>query len=355
MSTVSIEGYDVSAAVVQIPGWGAWWLEASTPEALVLDIGQRVTCQVADVELRGTVVSGGAVDGRSAYRVVGGAGGWAQDLPAKSYTKTPGVRVSEVLVDAASEAGETLGPLPGTVLGRHFVREAGPAHRVLNGLAPQAWYIDALGVTQFGARPAVAWTGEGSIVRRDRAVGVVEIETDELAQLVPGVIVDGQEPASDVEIVLAGSKLVARVYSAPKMSRRLRAWARIFDALDPLRKFRGTFEYRVVSQVGEALDLQLVRRSTGLGDLRGVSVRLAPGVKATWLPGSLALVTFVDADPSRPVVVSGDAPDAPGWMPLFLELGGPAALGVARMTDAVQAGPFSGVILGGSLRVKASL
>jgi hypothetical protein len=42
-------------------------------------------------------------------------------------------------------------------------------------------------------------------------------------------------------------------------------------------------------------------------------------------------------------------------MPLTLELGGPGALGVARTTDAVVAGPFGGTIVGGSARVKASL
>jgi hypothetical protein len=93
-----------------------------------------------------------------------------------------------------------------------------------------------------------------------------------------------------------------------------------------------------------------------LPDLQGVQVRPGmAGLKCKALLGSLVVVQFLDADPSRPAVTAFDAPDAPGWMPLELDLGGPAALGVARMTDPVQAGPFSGVIVSGSLRVKAAL
>src|SRR5690606_11374185 len=121
--------------------WGAWWADVALPEAFVASVGQRVTLVVADVELRGTVVTGGAVDERSAYRIVGGAGGWGRALPAKSYHKSPGVRVSEVLADLAAAAGETLGPVPGTTLGEHYARAEGPAYRTLNGLAPRAWYV----------------------------------------------------------------------------------------------------------------------------------------------------------------------------------------------------------------------
>jgi hypothetical protein len=42
-------------------------------------------------------------------------------------------------------------------------------------------------------------------------------------------------------------------------------------------------------------------------------------------------------------------------MPLFLEIGAAPTLGVARQTDPVQAGAFSGVIVTGSTRIKAGL
>ncbi len=64
---------------------------------------------------------------------------------------------------------------------------------------------------------------------------------------------------------------------------------------------------------------------------------------------------FIDRDPSRPCVTHHAQPDDPGWMPLTLELGGPGALGIARLGDTVQAGPYSGVITGASARIKAAL
>jgi len=84
-------------------------------------------------------------------------------------------------------------------------------------------------------------------------------------------------------------------------------------------------------------------------------VRGPAGVKARVTPGALVLVSFVDADPSRPVVVAHDDPDAPGWMPLELDLGGTDLRGIVRLGDAVQAGPFAGVTTLASLRVKAGV
>jgi hypothetical protein len=123
--------------------------------------------------------------------------------------------------------------------------------------------------------------------------------------------------------------------------------------LYPDLRFRGAYEYRVVSQQGNRLNLQPARSVLGLPDLARVPVRLAPGYRADFAPGSLCLVQFVNADPARPVVTSGDDPDSPGWMPIGIELGGPGALGVVRLGDTVQAGPFAGVTTSSSLRCKA--
>ncbi len=185
---------------------------------------------------------------------------------------------------------------------------------------------------------------------------MIDLAIDALDALVPGVQVDGNAPATDVEFSLTPDRLTASVYSSANgLPQRLEAWADLFAALDPRARYRACYEYRVVLQAGERLSLQPVRVASGMPDLANVPVRLAPGVKARHLQGSLVVVAFADADPSRPFVFAGDAPDAPGWMPLELDFGGPGALGVARMTDPVQAGPFSGVIVNGSARIKASL
>jgi hypothetical protein len=138
------------------------------------------------------------------------------------------------------------------------------------------------------------------------------------------------------------------------VARRHAALAKILAALDPGAQFRGTFEYRVVTQSGERLNLQPVRSRSRLPDLARVPVRAGvPGVKALHALGSKVLVSFLDADPSRPAVVGFDSPDQPGWHPIQLLLGDAPQLGVARQTDPVIAGGFAGTITLGSVRIKA--
>ncbi len=354
MSLATLGGVSVTALRMQVPAWGVWWADVHLAEDVALAGAQ--TLVLADVTCACTIVSGGAAHGTASYRVVGGKGGWSRSLPKKPYLNDAGVKASLVLADAAREAGETLSGVPTTRLGPHFARAEGLASAVLHLLAPRSWYVGLDGVTRFGARTAIAYTGDGARTRVDPAGAIVEIATEQIAQLVPGVTVDGSLPATDVEYILDAKRLTVRVYAGARTSRRLEAFARMLDALDPVRKYRGVYEFRVVTQAGERLNLQPVRAASGLPDLANVPVR--PGVsgcRANVTPGELVMVAFADADPSRPFVFAHDSADAPGWMPLSLELGGPLALGVARLTDPVQAGPFAGVITGASARVKASL
>jgi hypothetical protein len=227
---------------------------------------------------------------------------------------------------------------------------------VLNLLVPRAWYVGFDGVTRIGQRPRVVFTGDAPRVHVDRACDTITLAVESIAGLLPGVVVDGRPPATDVEISLEPKKLTVRVWAgATPTNRRVDAILRIVRTETARMRYLGVTEFRVVTQTGERLNLQPVRVATGFSDLANVPVR--PGVagcKATVTLGELVLVAFVDGDPSRPVVVAHDAADAPGWMPLTLSLGGPGALGVARIGDAVQAGPYSGVITSGSARIKAS-
>jgi hypothetical protein len=339
---------------VQVPDWGCWWADVDLAEDTQLS--GAVTLTLADKTLSGTIVSGGAYEGRAAYRIVGGGGGWGRTLDRKAYLNDAGVKMSNVIGDAAAAAGESVEGAPATRLGSHYVRLESTASHALNQLTPRAWRVDFDGITRFGARATVAYTGEGARSRVEPGGGVVEIATDVIETLLPGVTIDGSAPATDVEYLLDSKRLTVRVYAGTRTSRRLAAWKRIFEALFPDLKYRGSYEFRVVTQTGERFNLQPVRAATGMPELSNVPVR--PGVSGARnnvTLGELVLVVFADADPSRPQVTSHEAPGGPGWLPLTLELGGPGALGVARQTDAVVAGPFGGTIVGGSVRVKAAL
>jgi len=354
VSLATLNDANVVRLRLPVPAWGRWWADVDLAEPVALKGAAALV--VAGQAMTGTIISGGAANGRAAYRVVAGAGGWGKKLPAKPYQDDGGVRLRTVLSDAARELGETLADVPADLLGPHYARPAATGQELLNLLAPQNWYTDFAGVTHIGRRPTTEYTGNAPRVRVDPLMPVVDLAIDSLAGLVPGVTVDGSAPAGDVEFNLTPERLTASVYaSATGLPGRFEAWADLFAALDPRARYRTTYEYRVVTQDGARLNLQPVRVSSGMSDLADVPVRLAPGVEADFMLGSLVLVAFADADPSRPQVISGDASGAPGWMPLQLRFGGPGALPIARQTDTAQCGPFSGVITGGSARIKASL
>jgi hypothetical protein len=219
-------------------------------------------------------------------------------------------------------------------------------------LAPKAWYVDFDGVTQFGARATVAYAGDGARTRIDPAGEIVEVATEEIGALEPGVTIDGSAPATDVEYIVDPKRLTVRVYAGARKNRRLDALSRTIEALFPDMRYRGVFEFRVVTQTGDRFNLQPARVASGFSDLPGVPTRGPAGVRATVLPGELVLVAFADADPSRPNIIAHDAPDAPGWMPLSLELGGPGALPIAYVGSVVQVNPATGtgtVLTGSSI------
>jgi hypothetical protein len=307
--SVTLNGIPVTSAKVFIPAWGVWWadVEVSEPDALT----GAATLVIEDQTFVGTITSGGAIYGRGRYRVAGGAGRWGEEVPAKSYNNDAGVKASLVIQDAASAIGETVESPPADRLGTHYARAGAPASDALHLAAPDAWYVDRDGVTRFGVRASYEYAGDGTVRLIDSSQGTVEIASDAIADILPGVTAGGVT-ASDIEIDVTPGAIRARLYSR----RMADTWRQLSDRMFPGLRYSGTYEYRVVSQSGERLNLQTVRVSSGLPDLSRVPVRPGvPGFRATWKKGSFCLVSFVNADPGRPVVVGGDAPDSPGWVP----------------------------------------
>lgn len=354
MSAAALNGVAATRARLQAGAWGIWWADVSLPEPAPMS--GRVALTFADVSAQGFVISGGVTEGTASYRIAGGRGGWGKVLPPKAYRDDAGVKLGNVVGDAAAECGEVLEGVPATRLGPHYARVAERASLTLNRLASRAWRVDFDGVTRFGAPSPGVYAGDASRTRVDPTGQIIELVTDTVGNLRPGVIVDGSAPATDVEYSISAKRMTIRVYAARTLAnRRLEAQRLILEALLPSLRYQGMTEYRVVLQSGDLVDLQPAHLATGMPELEGVPVRWASGYKVEHLLGSLVLVSFIDGDPSRPCVIAGDSPDAPGWMPLTIDIGGPGGLGIVRQTDAVQAGPFGGIAVGGSLRVKCAL
>lgn len=321
MSTATLANLPVMRATVHLPAWGLWWADVELDAESTLT--GRLDLVVADLTLKGQHVSGGSWLGRSRYRIAGGYG-WCKPLKAKGYVNDAGVKLSKILADAANEAGETIEGIPSGVAGLAYDRLAGPASTCLNILAPQSWYVAEDGITRFGRRASVAV--DSSITRGpvDFAAGSIELMSDSISTLLPGATCEGLT-AVDVVHTLEDKKLRTTLYGSAfgPSTKRLLAWSKLIEQMRPFDRYRGTWEYRVVQQTGERLDLQPVAVRFGLPDLRAVRVRPGvPGCRADHALGSLVLVAFVNSDPSRPVVVAFDDADSPGFIPSRLDLVG---------------------------------
>ncbi len=178
----------------------------------------------------------------------------------------------------------------------------------------------------------------------------MELASDAISAILPGVVVDGIA-AIDVEHEVTPNGIRSRIWgarsgaSANATSRALAAFRVLIDQLDPDRNYRGVTEYRVVTQEGDRLNLQPVRVSTGMPTLRRVPMR--PGVsgaKSTVALGSLVLVAFVDASPARPVVVGFSDAESDGFTPILTSVD---ASTFVNLADALLPMPRTGDLAGG--------
>lgn len=328
----TLNGHLVTDARVTIPGWGISYHDVSIDGEITLS--GAVTLQVADLTIKGTVLNGGPAQGRSFYRIVAGAGGWGKFIKARAYSNDLGVAMSTILNDAAGAVGETVDistinqiaefiGLSGRV-GPFFVRPEDQASRVLEMLSPSQWYVREDGVTLFGKRPTttlpqkVAQTSQVDLAR-----GTVTLASETIANILPGVQVAGLT-AIDVEHTFSAKDgLRSKIWGkqSNSASRRVSALRAITDQFDPDRRFHATYEYRIVVQTGNRLNLQPVRTSTNMPSILRVYVRPGlAGCSGQYAIGSRVLVSFIDGDGTRPAVVAFEDPDGAGFTPTSLSI-----------------------------------
>lgn len=320
MTLATLDGRAIARLTLQWPAWGLWWADVDLVDAV--EVTGRVGLDVAGTAFSGTVVGGGSYNGRASYRLVAGAGGVSKALPEKGYVNTSGVQLAPVLAEAARNAGESMPSPLNQRLGPHYARAEGETlGDLLQRHAPQNWYAEVDGSLHFGARLSTTYPGSAPRVRVAPNADVIDLAVDTLDGLAPGVIVDDAQPATDLEICLTPERLTVRVYARKRANARVAALARIVRAAFPSLKYSGAYEYRVVTRVGDYLNLQPVRVASGMPPLSSVPMR--PGVfglrnAQTALPlfGSTVLVCFADNDPSRPQVFTFDSVDSPVWKAL---------------------------------------
>lgn len=352
---VTVAGHQVQHLRLCVPHSGAWFAEVTFLEAP--DVSGRVLLALGSTNLMGSVVErmSGTRGLQRRALIVGGSGGWSQMLPPKSYHNDAQVKALLVAQDAARECGEELGSFAPADdrLGAHFVRRSGPASAALKAAAGgRPWWVDYQGVTHVGDRPAPQIEpGAVEVVDFDASANVVTLQTDDISSIpVGGVLSDGLDAPQtirDLEIVIEEERLLIYAWCGGDVSSR-------GAVMDPLRRLvqaiagedlHGTYRYRVVGMSGDRVDLQIVRRRTGLPDVLPVSMMPGmAGVHAELSPGSEVLVQFADGDAAQPVVTHFAGRDGAGWLPVSLDIMG-GDKGAARVDDDVEVTIPSGTFL----------
>lgn len=347
VANATLNGARATSARATIPAWGLWYADAHLEGEHKLS--GAVELRIADLTLKGTVLSGGASKGRSSYRIVAGAGGWGNSIPKKGYVNGSGVKLRSVLGDAAREVGESLDLATineSESVGFSWTRDEGTASRLLELVASQAWYVGEDGVTRLGKRATKTLTAAVTHGPVDRARATVQIAAESIATILPGMVVDELE-AVDVEHEVSGDGgLRSTIWGdIGSSSRRLGAYAKLFELLDPGRKFRGVHEYRITTQSAERLNLQPVRVSRGMPPLKRVHVRPGvPGAKAEHsLDGARVLVVFIDEDPARPAVIGFEDAESGGFLPIELAFDATTFVDIGLgALPAIRAGDLAG-------------
>lgn len=218
-----LDGIRVVDARVCFPRWGAWHADVTIEKDAT--VGAKSTLVFGDLTLacaawRPPV----AWQGRTRVRLIGGAGGWGNEIDPFSYSSPNGVKLALVLGDAAKAAGERvelLGSLRDKSVGSHYQRVKAVASRVLNLFVPGAWWIAPNGKTMVSEeRDNVSAIGSSfSIERVDGARGLVVVATEKPGDFMPGRTFKGSTLTATTKIggvthILTGEKLRTEVLAA---------------------------------------------------------------------------------------------------------------------------------------------
>lgn len=329
--TATVNGERATSVCVHVPWLGVWWADVELEEAP--DVSGAVTIALSGLELRGTVVAAqaGTDNLRRTLRVVGGAGGWASLLPAKSYHNDASIRARTIIEDAAREAGETLGDVAPALerIGADYVRQAGPASRALEDVAGGApWWVAYDGRTHMGTRPSVEGDVSLEVLEYDPRSRLATLVVDDLSTVGIGYVLstsrlDELQTVRELELNVQADQVRVKAWCGGQDGARSRLGGALRSVIARSTDARlfGSWRYRVVQMSADRVTLQAVRRGAGLPDLDPVSMWPGmAGLHAELTPSVEVLVTFVEGDRSLPVITHFAGKDRAGWAPANLTL-----------------------------------
>jgi hypothetical protein len=363
MSTanITIAGQPVYSAVLHHPAEGVWFADITTTDDAKPIAAGPATLIIGKSSLVGTIQDFGSNSFQStrSLRLVGGAGGWAKQVSVKpAYHNDAGVSGRIVADDTAREVGERIveWPSDAAALGPDYVRDSGTAAKILTDVARGVpWWVALDGTTHVAKRPSGTVNKKAYVLQNYEPVSQrATIQLDDPAAVLPGmsldVLVSTPITIRELVITITPEKITADVWCGTAAGSELESAMRgIVAALTP--QLYGHYRYRVVRHDNDRVNLQPVRQTLGLPDLKAISLWVGvSGATMKLTPGCEVLVVFEGGDRSYPMAVAYAPKGGNGFAPVHVDLGGEAGAPAARSGDSVEVllppAIFSGTIAG---------
>ena len=330
----AVNGSAIVSGQLLIPLVGLWTADLVLAGSPTLSGACTVT--IGNLTLQGTVYRADTYGGQTRARLVAGAGGWRGLITSQGYGGSP--KLSTVLTDAATLAGEIVNIPNDTSVGPAWVRPAAEASDILWQLVAQdlipAWYVDTKGMTQAAAWPATTISTAFTVTDQKPDEGLVIIATEDYASWMPGCSFSAPQLATTqtsagVHYVWDGEGKFRFEVLTGTVDRFLGSIQQIIARQVAPTRWFGRYAYTISNPSTTTIDGEPVNAKIGLPSIQGIP--LTGWSVGTYTPpdGGTAHVMFVDGEPSQPTCVWTE-----GEPTLASILGGTNP--VARLGDQVQ-------------------
>lgn len=361
MSSLTVNGSPIVTATICLRQRGAW--TADIEVGTDTDLGDDVTIEspTGSVSFTGFKYRSNVYGATVSARIVGGAGGLRNIIPAKGYSLTPALTVAQ---DIASACGETLAAesaaiLSGAIL-THWARAKGTAERALTALADEleaVWRMTPAGEILFTVDAFAEVESDGELLEDCGDDGEIVLGLSDFdPALQPGVSYDGRKIYS---VTHHASEVLRTSLSFEGEDRTRGTIRRLVEASLPNDEYTTTQAGKVALQAGAKCDF--IPENDTIPQMQRVPMFLGvPGLTIQLVPGARAQMGFHGRDPSKPYVLGFESGSLLSYsltcpnitlgtsaaLPIALApptIGGFAAIAtyIAALTSALAANPSS--------------
>jgi hypothetical protein len=216
MSLVRVGNLDAIALRLPMPLEGVWTAEVEVDGnevptgALSIEVATEAGPPVV---FAGTVLEGGAFEGRVRAFIVGGRGGMRRELPPRQYQLAPPRLIAGAIVREVGEAEgdldglDAFAPIPRWVRSRG---SGGAALRVLCARLGVTWRMRRDGSVRVGPERWQPYAGQPFVLERDGARSWA-LAAQDAPDLEPGQLFDGRRVGFVVHVLHEGGVLRSEV------------------------------------------------------------------------------------------------------------------------------------------------